>query len=208
MWTNKVIPYGTRKDRRRMQGSLWSTSQAEGSKANSIWKNWVWAYSLWKIRGLVWVSTILHYRQKSRHMMERMGYDLTKESRLNFGRGNRILLRSFVPKGKDPDYYHKTWRWLGYVSTLVLLNFESEEVYHNSSSATSSWDSDVSVGVIFESLSVNMVLASYLEDDREDIIESEELIESDSDPWIKHLNTLGIYALNNVNRPLRIKWLR
>ena len=50
----------------------------------------------------------LHYGQKSRHMMERMGYDFTKKSGLNFGKGKRALLRSFVPKGKDPDYYNKT----------------------------------------------------------------------------------------------------
>ena len=49
-----------------------------------------------------------HYEQKSCHMMERMGYDLTKRSNLNFGKGKRALLRSFVLKDKNPDYYHKT----------------------------------------------------------------------------------------------------
>jgi len=65
-----------------------------------------------------------------------------------------------------------------------------EEVYPDSSSATSSWDSDVSVGDIFESLLVNIVSTSHFEDDGEDTFKSEELIQSDSDPWIKHLNTL------------------
>jgi len=37
-----------------------------------------------------------------------------------------------------------------------------------------------------------MVSSSHLEDDGEGIIESEELIQSDSDPWIKHLNTLWV----------------
>ena len=84
-----------------------------------------------------------------------------------------------------------TQRGLGYVSTPVLLNFESkEEVYHDNSSTISSWDSDVSVGGIFESLSVNMVTASHLKDDVEDTFKSEELIQSDSDPWIKHLNSI------------------
>jgi len=46
-----------------------------------------------------------------------------------------------------------------------------EEVYHDSSSATSSWDSNISISVFFESLLVNMILASHLEDDGEDIIE-------------------------------------
>jgi len=71
----------------------------------------------------------------------------------------------------------------------VSSDSKSEEVYHDSSLATS-WDLDISVGVLFESLSVNMVSASHLENNGEDIIESEELIQSDSDPWIKHLNTL------------------
>ena len=35
-----------------------------------------------------------------------------------------------------------------------------------------------------------MVATSHLEEDREDTFEFEELIQSDSDPWIKHLNTL------------------
>ena len=74
-------------------------------------------------------------------MMERMGYDLTKGSDLNFGKGRRALLRSFVLKGKDPDYYHKTRRRLSYVSMSVSSDPESEEeVYHDSSSATSLWD--------------------------------------------------------------------
>jgi len=42
--------------------------------------------------------------------MERMGYDLTKISGLNFGKGRWTLLRSIMPKGKAPDYYHKTRR--------------------------------------------------------------------------------------------------
>jgi len=37
------------------------------------------------------------------HMMKRMGYDITKGSGLNFGKGKRAVLRSFLPEGKDPD---------------------------------------------------------------------------------------------------------
>ena len=123
--------------------------------------------------------------------MKRMRYDFTKESGLNFGKEKWALLHSFVPKGKAPDYYHKTRRGLDYVSTPVSSDFESEEEVDNDcSSITSSCDWDVSVGVIFESLSVNMISTSHLEKNEEDIIESEELIQSDFDPWIKHLNTL------------------
>ena len=116
-------------------------------------------------------------------MMEKMGYDFTKESGLNFGKGKRALLRSFVPKGKNSDYYHKTRRGLGYVSTPISLDSESEEeVYHANTSATLSWDSNVSIDNIFKSLSVNIVSTNRLEDDGEDSFDSEELIQSDSDP--------------------------
>ena len=80
---------------------------------------------------------------------------------------------------------------LGYVSTLVSLDPEpEEEVYRDNLSAISSWNSDISVGNIFKSLSVNMVSSSHLEDDRENTFKSKELIQSDSNPWIKHLNNL------------------
>ena len=59
--------------------------------------------------------------------MERIGYDFTKGFGLNFGRGKRTLLHSFVPKGKDPDYYHKTRKGLGYVTTPVSPDSESEK---------------------------------------------------------------------------------
>jgi len=147
-----------------------------------------------------------HYVQKSHYIMETMGYDLTKGPGLNFSKRKWALLHSFVPKGKDFDYYHRTRRWLGFVSILVSSDSESEEeVYHDSLSTISSWDSNVSVGVIFESLSVNMVSASHLEDDGKDIIESEELIQSDSDPWIKHLNILWDIHFKQREPPIKDK---
>jgi len=110
-------------------------------------------------------------------MMERMGYDFTKESGLNFGKEKRALLCSFVSKGKDPDHYHKTRRGLNYVTTPVSSDFESEkEVYHDSSSATSSRDLDISVGDIFKNLSVNKVSTSHLENDGEGTFKPDELI--------------------------------
>jgi len=48
-----------------------------------------------------------HYEPNVLRMMESMGYDLTNCPGLNFGKGRRTLLRSFVPKGKTPDYYHR-----------------------------------------------------------------------------------------------------
>jgi len=94
-----------------------------------------------------------------------MGHDLAKKSRLNFDKGRRTLLRSFVPKGKAPDYYQKTRRGLGYVPTPIPFDFKSDEsLYHDHSSGTSSWESDVSVGAIFGNLSINMVSTSLIED--------------------------------------------
>jgi len=40
-------------------------------------------------------------------MMEKMGYNLTKMSGLNFDKGRLTLLKSFMPKGKAPDDYQK-----------------------------------------------------------------------------------------------------
>ena len=71
------------------------------------------------------------------------------------------------------------------MSTLIPSASESEEsLYHNHSSGTSSWESDVSVGNLFGELSVYMVSTSHLE------VGDEEMIQSDTDPWIKHLNIL------------------
>ena len=53
-----------------------------------------------------------HYEPNVLKMMENMGYDLISGPGLNFDKGRRILLRSFIPKGKAPDYYHRTRRGL------------------------------------------------------------------------------------------------
>jgi len=81
-----------------------------------------------------------HYEPNVLRMMENMGYDLTSGLGLNFGKGRRTLLRPFIPKGKAPDYYHRTRRGLGYVSTPISSASESEEsLYHDHSSDMSSW---------------------------------------------------------------------
>jgi len=80
-----------------------------------------------------------HYESNVLRMIENMGYDLTSGLGLNLGKGRRILLWSFIPKGKAPDNYHQTRRGLGNVSTLIPLASESEgSLYHNHSSDTSS----------------------------------------------------------------------
>ena len=115
----------------------------------------------------------------------RWGYNLAKRSDLNFSKERWALLQSFILKGKILDYYHKSWRGLGYVSTPVPSNSESKEYQsHDHFLSTSSWELNVSIDAIFNSLSVNMVSTSHLED------KDDEMIQSDTDPWIKHLNTL------------------
>ena len=47
-----------------------------------------------------------------------------------------------------------------------------------------------SIGDIFESLSVSIVSTSHLKENGEDTFEFKELIQLNSDPCIKHLNTL------------------
>ena len=128
-----------------------------------------------------------------------MGYDLTNGPGLNFDKGRRTLLRSFIPKGKTPNYYHQTRRGLGYVSTPIPSASESEEsLYHDYSSGTLSWESDFSIGNLFGELSVNMVSTSHLEDG------DEKTIQSDTDPWIKHLNTLWDSRFEQANHPWKI----
>ena len=126
-----------------------------------------------------------HYEPNVLKMIENMGYDLTSGISLNFGKGRRTLLRSFIPKGKAHNYYHRTRSGLGYVSTPTPSASESKEsLYHNHSSGTSSWESDVSVSNIFKNLLVNMVSTSHTKDG------DKEMIQLDTDPWIKHLNAL------------------
>ena len=63
------------------------------------------------------------------------------------------------------------------MTTPSPSDFKSKEsLYHDYSSSTSPWESDVSLGIIFENISVNMVLTGYLED------KDEEMIQSDTDP--------------------------
>jgi len=57
------------------------------------------------------------------------------------------------------------------VSTPIPSASESEEsLYHNHSSGTSSWESDVSVENIFKELSINMVSTSHRKDEDEEMI--------------------------------------
>ena len=60
------------------------------------------------------------------------------------------------------------------MSTPIPSASESEEsLYHNYSSGTSSWGSNISVGNLFGELSVNMVSTNHLEDRDEETIQSD-----------------------------------
>src|SRR4051812_30874824 len=60
---------------------------------------------------------------------------------------------------------------------------------HDHSLDTSSWGSDISIGTLFEGLSINMVSADPLKD-LEDMGCDDSFCEDDNDSWIRHLNTL------------------
>ena len=98
-------------------------------------------------------------------MMKKMGYNLKHGKGLNFGKGRRSLSRNFVPRGKPVNYYDDTRRGLGYVTPTPPATVKSEDnrpiLSHSASS--SEWDSDVSVGMMFENLIVNMTSSSQLE---------------------------------------------
>src|SRR4051812_47632347 len=132
------------------------------------------------------------YHPKAQRMMQRWGYDFEEKPGLNYGKGVRALPLPFVPEGKEANYYQEAKRGLGYTSPPLRLSHGPicfEIVSRDYSSSTSSWESDVSIGGLFEGLSINMVSASPLED-LEDMECDDSLLEDDDDPWIHHLNTL------------------
>jgi len=106
-----------------------------------------------------------HNARSAQHMMKKMGYNLQHGSGLNFGKGRRDFLRNFVPKGKPANYYDKIRRGLGYVTPPPSTSIRSEE--NKSillrSASSSEWESDVSMGTMFENLSINMTSSSQLE---------------------------------------------
>ena len=86
--------------------------------------------------------------------MKKMGYNLKRGEGLNFGKGRRSLLCNFVPKGKPANYYDNTRRGLGYVTPTspATVQFTDDEPIPSHSASSSEWDSDVSVGMMFENL--------------------------------------------------------
>lgn len=92
-----------------------------------------------------------------------MSYDLVLKQGLNFSKGHRSLLRFFARRGNNLDYYYKTSRGLGYVTTPMSLEREQEEP--TGSEMVTRWDSDVSTSTVLQTLTMNMVQVSYDEQD-------------------------------------------
>ena len=126
-------------------------------------------------------SQIFHYTRSAHHMIREMGYNLQYGKGLNFKKGRHGLLWTFMPKGKPANYYDKTHRGLGYVTPPSPVSFKEDKSFPSYSSTSSEWESDVSVGVLFKDLFVNMTSIDQLE--------YEEAIEMfDAEPWAKQLD--------------------
>ena len=136
------------------------------------------------------------YCVRSAHkMMRRMGYNLQRGNGLNFRRGRRGLLWTFVPKGKPVDYYDKTCRGLGYITPPIQSQSETALPSHSSSS--SEWESDVSVRVVFKNLFVNVTSINQLE--QEEVLKLLTLSHGPSNLISSERSDL------NVNRTLKIR---
>jgi len=109
-------------------------------------------------------------------------WDTTRQGEgLNFERGRRIPLQPFVPKEKSANYYDQTRRGLGYTSQSVQSDLESKKPLLSHSSYLSDWESDVSMGVAFKKLFVNIISTSQVEP-------GEDIGPFNTDPWAEQLD--------------------
>ena len=136
--TGEIISHSISKRQWCARSLLRGPSKTQRSKIDLFRKSRVQTNDSWRIKKRDWTPSVLSLRAKCTKMMENMGYDLASGPSLNFGKGRRTLLWSFIPKGKAPDYYQQTRMGLGYVSTPIPSAFEFEEsLYHDHSSGTS-----------------------------------------------------------------------
>src|SRR3954470_14533541 len=109
-----------------------------------------------------------------------MGYRFEDKEGLNCGKGRRPPLEAINSRGWKDN------RGLGYSTTPDQSDVDSNPLArYNHSSDTSSFNSDISVGTLFGPVSVNMVSAQP-----EPYDDEIELIDTEDDPWIRHLNML------------------
>jgi len=85
-----------------------------------------------------------------------------------------------VPKGKPANYYDKTRRGLRYVTPPLFASVRPKDKKPIPSrfASSSEWDSYISVGTMFENLTVNMTSSSQLE-----LAEA-----TDVEPWAQQLD--------------------
>ena len=104
-----------------------------------------------------------HYERSAHLMMRKMGYNLQHGNGLNFKKGRCGFLRNFLPNGKLANYYVKIHMGLGYVTPPTPFQFEDNKSIPSHSASSSEWGSDVSIGMFFKNLSVNMTRINQLE---------------------------------------------
>ena len=81
-----------------------------------------------------------------------------------------------MPKEKSTNYYDKTRRRLGFLTPPAPFQSEEEKPLPSYSSISSEWESNISVGVLFKNLSVNITSINQLE--------YEEAIKTfETEPW-------------------------
>jgi len=121
-----------------------------------------------------------HYARLAQHMMRKMGYNLQHGKGLNFKKGRRDFLCNFVPRGKLTNYYDNIRRELGYVTPTLPATVQSKDdkPISSHSAFTSAWDSYVSVGTMFENLTINMTSSSQLKPAEA----------TDEEPWAQQLD--------------------
>ena len=89
-----------------------------------------------------------------------------------------------MSKGKPTNYYDKTHRELGYVTPPTPFQSKDNELIPPHSASSSEWKSDISTGMLFKNLSINMTSINQLEND--------EAIETfDAEPWAQQLDLIS-----------------
>jgi len=62
------------------------------------------------------------YARSAHRMIKEMGYNLRRDEDLDFEKGQRIPLQSFILKEKPANYYDQTRRGLEYVTPSVQVD--------------------------------------------------------------------------------------
>jgi len=94
-------------------------------------------------------------------------YSFNHGDGLNFDKGRRIPLQPFLPEGKSTNYYDRMHRGLGYITLPPPSESEFDKSLPSQLSDLSNWDSDISVGVVFKKLFVNMTSISQAKQDED-----------------------------------------